>query len=222
MARHSHVTGFLVSVVLGITQVVHAHIDNAVCPRTTFSDEIQDTCSEVPKAHGDEAAAGSGWQGPGECVDEYCIYSNRGVGDGIVLVTTIDNAKLAAQFPEISASRSSPPAFEVASVPGKGIGLVARRGIANGEQVMASPPAVMVQVDAHRELAPDDRAYLYGLAVEALPRRTREAFMQQMGDTVEAKLDKNGFGMHIGTDDGGGHIGGFPGASRMNHDCRPK
>ncbi|EON98275.1 putative lysine methyltransferase protein [Phaeoacremonium minimum UCRPA7] len=80
---------------------------------------------------------------------------------------------------------------------------------------------MMVQVDAHKDLSPEERSYLYDLAVEKLPPHGKEAFMQQMGDDVHVKLDKNGFGMHIGTDDSGGHIGGFSGASRMNHDCRP-
>ena len=223
MARH--LQSLVPAIILACSaEALRLDSKSEVCPWPLSGFETQPSCGL--QAQKDNTPRNPvkrrGWHGPHECIDEYCIYSNQEIGDGIVLVTTTENAKLVADFPPVTDAVSSRLGFEVADVPGKGAGLVANRTIRKGEHIMISPPAMMVHTDAHKELSPEDRSSLYDMAIDELPDHGREIFMRQMGSDIADRLDKNGFGMHIGTEEGGGHIGGFPGASRMNHDCRPK
>ncbi|KAL8297957.1 hypothetical protein RB597_007059 [Gaeumannomyces tritici] len=184
----------------------------------------------------------AGWSGPHACVGVYCVHANAELGDGIVLFTTDRNAKhvmdlrpTAHDALESSSSSSSSsssdlkdPPFAERALPGKGLGLVAKRPIRRGELVMAEAPAMLTQ---KRVL--EDRSGRYvealGLAVRSLPAARRKAFMRQgrSGDGVGGYeildiLLTNSFRLALaGEGEAGFHYGNFPSASRINHDCRP-
>ncbi|KAI1474274.1 SET domain-containing protein [Daldinia eschscholtzii] len=163
----------------------------------------------------------SGTLGPENCVNETCIYSNQHIGDGIVLLTSERNAKIASSFTVTGNYEASLP-FHVAEVPGKGVGIVADRKIHKGETIFIRSPTMMVQTAPHVGLEPRTRDVLYDLAVNKLPTKGRELFMRQMGKDVYDKIETNCFQMYIdGANDSGSHLGCYPEISRFNHDCRP-
>lgn len=164
------------------------------------------------------------WDGPEQCVAEFCVYSNRHVADGMALITTARNAHLAAHYPIAAATGGvEPTAFYEAEVPGKGIGLIANRTIRKGETIMQRVPVLLVQWTPHFDLDPALRDHMYQAAVARLPEASRRRFLRQTGDTLYDKTERNSFRMSV---DGGheqsAHLGVFPDASRFNHDCRPK
>ncbi len=47
--------------------------------------------------------------------------------------------------------------------------------------------------------------------------------MEQMGEDIHAKVEKNAFRVFLSTDSGSSaHLGSYPEAAKFNHDCRPK
>lgn len=170
------------------------------------------------------------WDAPSHCDGTYCVYSNRQLGGGIVLVTTKENADKLARLQgfdstEQTGSNDSTPFF-VTSVPGKGMGLVTNRTIKRGERIMIRTPTLMV----HRKLMDDIEPMgatlrMLDAAVMKLPAQRRRAYMRQMGQFGGHKivdiLHTNSFQMDLETEDGH-HYGNFPEISRFNHECRPK
>ncbi|KAI2775226.1 SET domain-containing protein [Daldinia loculata] len=145
------------------------------------------------------------WEGPEHCVNETCIISNDHMGDGIVLITSEINAKIASNFPVTGNNGAAALPFHVAEVPGKGVGIVADRKIRKGETILIRSPTMMVQTAPHVGMESGTRDVLYDLAVGKLPTRGRELFMSQMGKDIYNKIETNC----------------FSNISRFNHDCRP-
>ncbi len=163
------------------------------------------------------------WKGPEECHSEFCLFYNPEAGDGMSLITTVRNAYITAntQFP--TNTGLEPTAFYEAEIPGKGEGLIANRTIRKGEIIMQRAPVLLIQSTPHMDLAPKLREKLYQTAVYQLPERTRRRFLNQMGDTVYDKTEKNSFRMFVnGGKKHSAHLGLFPEVSKFNHDCRPK
>lgn len=167
-----------------------------------------------------------GWQGPESCSGKWCLYWNPQYnnGQGLALITTAEHAKEAATYTETEAPPPTAPEttapFRVAEIPGKGRGLVATRPISKGEVVMAVRPVLVVEVDAYHELPDAEARHLYTQALDKLSQTARERFMNQAGDDVRVKLGRNTFTVWIGPS--GRHMGAYPQASLINHDCRPR
>jgi hypothetical protein len=166
------------------------------------------------------------WDRPRHCLGKACVHANRGFGGGIVLVTTPDNAdKVKAMKAPDSKGADYEPPFYAAEIPGKGIGLIASRPIAQGEGIMDHVPAILVHKDfvMNRETDYEQQARVLDLAIQKLPAPRRRVFMKLVGQDVADKLMTNTFQVDLGGDDGHGHhFGGYPEVSRLNHDCRPK
>ncbi|KAI1773279.1 SET domain-containing protein [Hypoxylon cercidicola] len=188
---------------------------NQIC----VSPEFVHLASE--KSHYDATILQSAWEGPEHCVNDTCIFSNKHVGDGIVLLTTERNAGLARNFPPVARSEAILP-FHVAEIPGKGVGIIADRKISKGETIMIRTPTMLVQTAPHVGLEPGTRDALYDLAVQKLPSKGHDLFMGQMGKDVYDKIETNCFQLYIdGSNESGSHLGCYPEISRFNHDCRP-
>ncbi|KLU82403.1 hypothetical protein MAPG_01475 [Magnaporthiopsis poae ATCC 64411] len=173
------------------------------------------------------------WDGPRACVGSYCVHSNAALG-GIVLLTTEKNARRVMEVqpskPGASDSGSlQETPFVERALPGKGLGLAAKRHIRRGELVMVEAPAMLVQ---KRVL--EDRSGRYieslDLAARSLPAARRKAFMRQgrAGDgeggyQILDILLTNSFRLSLAGEGeaAGFHYGNYPNASRINHDCRP-
>lgn len=168
------------------------------------------------------------WEGPEECVTQFCIYANKETADGgMALITTARNAYLAAHFPPAPRLNREieiePSAYYEAEVPGKGVGLVANRTIRKGEVIFRRLPTLLIQATPHTDLDPEVREQLYAAALDRLPAPARRKFMRQMGDTVYARAEKNSFRVFVdGDHEHSAHLAIYPDVSRFNHDCRPK
>ncbi|KAK3393286.1 hypothetical protein B0H63DRAFT_406421 [Podospora didyma] len=176
----------------------------------------------------DDEAKPSVWQGPANCNGRHCIFWNEGLSGGIALITTSHNAQLIASWPTANDVLPESPPFYAAQIPGKGTGLIANRTIRKGEIVMQRTAALVINVTPHYDLDPETREEFYRQALDKLPPRRRAAFMEQMGDDVYAKVDRNAFRMVITDtpgatrkDENKAHLGNFLGVSWFNHDCRP-
>lgn len=177
-----------------------------------------------------KGGSNSAWEGLETCNRDACIFSNRELGGGIVLVTSQKNAEIVSEFPEPPEPPAVPLAFYQAMVPGKGVGLIANRTIHKGEIITVRPATMMVQTGAHVRLDPEARNMLYSRAVARLPGPKQDLFMGQMGKDIDNKIETNCFQVFLDNKDKkddeetdpGSHLGCFPEISRFNHDCRPK
>ncbi|KAI2616894.1 SET domain-containing protein [Hypomontagnella submonticulosa] len=151
------------------------------------------------------------WKGPESCVNETCIFYNKRMGDGIVLLTTERNAEIIRKFPVIPNSAGAGEQLRVTEVPGKGIGVVATRKISKGETILVRSPTMMGQTAAYVGLEKGTREVLYDVAIGKLPSKGQELFMGQMGKDLYVD----------GANESGSHLGCYPEISRFNHDCRP-
>ncbi|KAI2462972.1 SET domain-containing protein [Annulohypoxylon bovei var. microspora] len=186
------------------------------------SDSRLNTPLEVLKWDHHSTSPRPSWEGPEHCVNETCIFSNQGLGDGSVLLTTERNARIASNFPIAVGPTVTTPPFHIAEVPGKGIGIVSDKKIRKGEIILVRHPTMLVQTAPHVGMEQATRDMLYDLAVENLPQRGQELFMGQMGRDVHDKIETNCFQLYIdGANESGSHLGCYPEISRFNHDCRP-
>ncbi|KAL4811625.1 hypothetical protein BDW67DRAFT_190101 [Aspergillus spinulosporus] len=165
-----------------------------------------------------------------ECIGGFCQYSDSGFAGskGIAFLTT----------PEIGATlktlrRVPPPTgfildggdiFDQREIPGKGIGLVAKRTLSRGELVIRELPVLVVHLDAGLAMPESTRLEMQRAAVDALPLRTKQTVWDLMGhlggDPIEDRLETNAFGVAIGGQSVN-HRALLTQTSRMNHDCRP-
>ncbi|KIH87080.1 hypothetical protein SPBR_05042 [Sporothrix brasiliensis 5110] len=172
--------------------------------------------------------------GPHRCVDNVCVYADPlyGGGSGIAVVTTAENAALLEGLPHHRGAAATthvtdPPPFYEAYVAGKGLGLVANSTIRRGDQVMLHGPTLLVHWETHAKAAGAQLDGLYEAATQRLPAAARRRFQRQMhmgGSGVYANIETNCFRLFLdgGRDEATGHLGCFPAAARLNHDCRPK
>lgn len=172
----------------------------------------------------DVKPANRGWEGPFNCVGDHCVFANTEFGEGCVLITTPANAEIVA---EMAAAAVRPQfqaeSFQVADVPGKGIGLIATRAIRMGEQLMVRTPTLVVQDTPQYDMTESQQDQLYRAAVQKLPAARRRAFMKQVGSSAHNKVEKNAFRLFLGgEEDQGAHLASYPEAARANHACRPK
>ncbi|WQF85703.1 Putative SET domain-containing protein [Colletotrichum destructivum] len=176
-----------------------------------------------------------GWRGPHSCAVPFCAYSRPSFagGRGIVLVSTAPNAEETSRLPAFSnesiTGEGDSELFRIVEVPGKGLGLVANQPIRRGQRIMAHPPTVVV----HRRFVDvvdlENQYRLLDDAIAQLPDETREAFIEQVGQSADHTslghkihdiMHTNSFELSLGIRDGH-HFGNYPEVSRFNHDCRP-
>ncbi|KAK3933780.1 hypothetical protein QBC46DRAFT_431428 [Diplogelasinospora grovesii] len=138
------------------------------------------------------------------------------------MITTPSNAEVISFPPSPIRYQNEVPGFSKEEIPGKGIGLIANRTIYRGEVIMQRLPTLIIHLGAHFHLPSGERTNLYDRAVQSLSISARERFMKQVGTDIYAKIDRNAFRFFIpGIGDEGGHLGSYPDAALLNHDCRP-
>ncbi|KAK0734768.1 hypothetical protein B0T26DRAFT_737317 [Lasiosphaeria miniovina] len=216
----------------------------AECPLSTLLDNDATCAAPRLSAHrpeGDGRVEGEdrnpllppGWEGPSDCIREWCVFWNPELNGGIALVTTLAHAQLATSYPQVAddADASSPLPFEPTPIPGKGTGLVATRAIRKGDIIMQRTATLVAQDAAHFRLPPNLRNDLYQRAVDKLPAPRRAAFLTQIGADVYTKIDRNSFRLVFVNgsaaaptnrdDKTAAHLGCFNDVHFFNHDCRP-
>lgn len=166
--------------------------------------------------------------------DEYCVYvsSTFSRGRGIGVLTTPERAEFIADLPAFAdpgalAGVNTDPdpelsPYEFVHVPGKGMGVVARRPIYRGDLLMAFTPAIVIDYGAFENLPPADVQRLQAEAIDHLPAQVRERFLNLSthdgaSDYLE-KVDKilrtNAFDVDISDSDVNSLYVVFP-------ECRP-
>ncbi|KAK4442847.1 hypothetical protein QBC34DRAFT_418077 [Podospora aff. communis PSN243] len=211
---------FLFAICVGVARSA----DAPLCPWTPPT-----PCSLQEQPLRQEPPPPSKWEETGKCAGKWCIFVNRGFGngEGTVAVTTKPNFELLSKIQDSAHQKpSSPPPYYIDQVPGKGLGVVANTTLRRGDPVMLEYPALLV----HRELersttVPQHEQFdLLDLALDHLPPARRDQFLAQMGHfgghRITDILTTNAFQLNLGGDDGH-HYSSFPGVSRFNHDCRP-
>ncbi|KAK0632653.1 hypothetical protein B0T14DRAFT_598083 [Immersiella caudata] len=162
------------------------------------------------------------WDGPYDCVENYCVFVNRELGGGLVLISDERNVHVIDNFPKKKLFKYESPPWYVKEMPGKGIGLIANRTIKKGDVIMQTTPSMLSQFGPHLDFDGETRIQLYERAAKRLPKEEYEAFMGQYGVDEFIKVDRNSFRLFInGENSFSGHLAIYPHVSRMNHDCRP-
>jgi ribosomal RNA assembly protein len=165
--------------------------------------------------------------------DKLCVYTSTsfGNGRGISIFTTPTAAKQFAALPAFkdpSALSSQnintlTNTWRAASIPDKGIGMLATQPLNFKDRVTAYTPAFLAYLET--ELATLEREKCWRFAVDQLPEKTRDAFMSLayvFGDErvrVQDIVKANTFQVEVG---GENHLAVFPETSRLNHACNPK
>ncbi|EUC27588.1 hypothetical protein COCCADRAFT_9850 [Bipolaris zeicola 26-R-13] len=163
----------------------------------------------------------------------FCVFTNTtfASGRGISIVTTKANAysilKNHAFTDPASLIRSNNyenPPFYQHEFPGKGRGLVANKTLNRGDQILASTPIIITDVDLDELPEPERLALLYR-AVDSLPPSSHTLFWTLMGrsapgedDPIDDRMTTNYFELTLS---GETLSGLFPEIAMMNHDCRP-
>ncbi|KAI0894337.1 SET domain-containing protein [Annulohypoxylon nitens] len=114
-------------------------------------------------------------------------------------------------------------AFAIEYVPGKGKGLVAQHLIKKWDLVLVDHPALLAHMDIFDVVGSEVRQDILEQALKQLSEEQREEIMllerSMGGEPIEDILRTNIFGVELGFEIP--HLGLFPIASRINHDCRP-
>ncbi|CAK7226248.1 hypothetical protein SBRCBS47491_006167 [Sporothrix bragantina] len=168
----------------------------------------------------------------------YCLYSEATMGGlhGMSLITApeiaadVISADALEDRPHYGGSRQrkfSPGpvnnAYTVKPTPGKGLGVVATRKIAQGEIAMLDLPALLLSKAFLEDAAPLPRRRLIRRGLSQLPAATQERVYALStstgGDVVDAILGTNTISLTLGMNQM--HLGLYPELSRINHACNP-
>jgi hypothetical protein len=171
--------------------------------------------------------------------EEFCAFTSETFfnGRGITILTKPHIAQQLAQLPAFTAptnnthnslsdNDSRDPLFIVASIPGRGMGLIANRTIERGDLIKAHPGVAIFHndcVDKSFDDYPTIKAPLVKLSVDQLPPPTRDLFLSMAAhnESEEPYIEKiytNTFSEDFGDEE---HSLVVPETARMNHDCRP-
>ncbi|KAK1750369.1 hypothetical protein QBC47DRAFT_353319 [Echria macrotheca] len=178
-----------------------------------FKDEKWDWKSKKPAA----------WDGPYDCINEYCTFVNPTLDGGMVLISAERNIDVIDRFSKKKLFKHDAPPYYATQIPGKGIGLVANRTIEKGEIIMNTLPSLLVQFSPHLDLDGETRLELYKRAAKRLPPHKYEFFMRQYGPDEYTKIDRNSFRVFLTGDRNkfSGHLADYLEVAQLNHDCRP-
>jgi hypothetical protein len=165
--------------------------------------------------------------------DKLCVYTNTSFSHnrGISIFTT----------PKIASSFTTLPPFQnpkvlddanindfsgtwyTSSLPGKGVGMLAKQPLGFKDRVTAYTPAFLAYLEG--ELSTMEREKFFRIAVDQLPQKTKEMYLGlatvygidqvKYQDVVKANT------FQIGVE-GVNHMAVFPETARLNHACAPK
>lgn len=138
-------------------------------------------------------AAERAWTGASSCTangtDEYCVFvsSTFGGGRGLAMITRPERADFVANLPAFTDERAlaienkepdpETAPFEFVHVPGKDMGVVAKRPIHRGDHLMSFTPAIIIDNGAFETLSRVDVERLQVEAADRLPTSLRHKFM---------------------------------------------
>ncbi|KAI1212021.1 SET domain-containing protein [Annulohypoxylon truncatum] len=115
------------------------------------------------------------------------------------------------------------PPFTIEDVSGKGKGLIAQRSIRKWDIVLVDHPALLAHMDMFDVVGSEIRQDILEQSLKQLPEEQREEIWlldrSMGGEPIEDILRTNIFGVELGLEIP--HLGLFPIASRINHDCKP-
>ncbi|PSR94391.1 hypothetical protein BD289DRAFT_465861 [Coniella lustricola] len=172
---------------------------------------------------------------------EYCIFvsSTFAGGRGIGLLTSPERAEYVAKLPAFTnatalALENKDPDPELSPldfvhIPGKDMGVVAKRPIYRGDHLMSFTPAVVIDYGAFESLPLQDVLNLQMEVVDHLPSQMRGRYLNLSThdgatshvERVEKILKTNAFDIDLWDENEYGLFVVFPELSRFNHDCRP-
>ncbi|ERT00888.1 hypothetical protein HMPREF1624_02122 [Sporothrix schenckii ATCC 58251] len=168
----------------------------------------------------------------------YCLYSDSVLG-GLHGVSLLTAPEIAADVVSADALEDRPyyggsrhrdfvpgpinGAYMIQPTPGKGLGVVAARKIAQGEIAMLDLPAVLLSKAFLEDTAPLPRRRLIRRGLSQLPAETQKRVFALStstgGDVVDAILGTNTISLALGMNQL--HLGLYPELSRINHACNP-
>jgi hypothetical protein len=180
------------------------------------------------------------WTHPPKCTlilrsinDKLCVYTSTSFanGRGISIFTTPSIAKQYASLPAFTspsvlhaqAINHPTNSWRADTIPNKGIGMLAAKALVFGDRITSYTPAFLALLED--ELNTYDREKWWRLAIEQLPVKTKEDFLQLafvFGDErfrVQDIVQANTFQVEVGGDN---HLAVWPETSRLNHACNPK
>lgn len=160
-------------------------LSSPICSSDTLITKYQAGLGHVP--------AERAWTGASLCTangtEEYCVFvsSTFARGRGLAMVTRPERAEYIANLPAFTDEHAlvreneEPDAelapFEFVHVPGKDMGVVARRPIYRGDHLMSFTPAIIVDNGVFESLAAADYERLQTDAADRLPSALRSRFM---------------------------------------------
>ncbi|POS73416.1 hypothetical protein DHEL01_v208182 [Diaporthe helianthi] len=169
--------------------------------------------------------------------EEFCAFTQPSfnAGHGIALVTTSGILEKMASLPVFTDPRAQPlawiqsasPAYQDEQIPGKGIGLVAKRPLRNNEGLLSRAPIVMVDDTAFKRLGRARLTELLTQAIGDLPETyqgeylnlTTHLHVETHQERVYEIFMRNDFVTPV---EGIREFHSvFPHVSRLNHACRP-
>ena len=231
--------------VVSLLATINASSDHEFSVATSLDNDIE---SDANREHSNTAQKNSKlylpWTHKPVCTDylndigaKLCVYTNASFsnGRGISIFTTPEIAQKFASLPPfqdatvLSSSGINPvanskkQAWYTSLIPSKGIGMFASRPLERGDQITAYTPYLL----AHMEniLSTEDREYHLRLAVEQLPKASRDTYLSlakiyhQQSVVGQDVVKANAFEIQVG---GVMHLAVFPESSRFNHACAPK
>ncbi|KAI2464400.1 SET domain-containing protein [Annulohypoxylon bovei var. microspora] len=115
------------------------------------------------------------------------------------------------------------PAITIEDIPQKGKGLIAQRPISKWDIVLVDHPALLTHMDIFDIVGSEIRQDILEQALKQLPEEQQEEIFSLArstgGEPIEDIFKTNIFGVELGVEIP--HLGLYPIASRINHDCKP-
>ena len=149
--------------------------------------------------------------------DPFCVFSKSleidicawtdahfANGRGISIIATPESATAVAmnkifRDPDLAKTANGvfTPPYEIRQLPGRGLGLIANRTVKRGEKIFAHTPIVVAQAISETGLYEEDLFELHRIAVERLPKRSRDLFLALHGhfggDPIYDRFGTNAF-----------------------------
>lgn len=153
---------------------------------------------------------------------DFCVYTNAAFasGRGISIITTPEIAAslTAESFAPYEKELEGPILYEARETDGRGIGLFATQDIAAGTTLILKHPVLFVAREALNTPSRTRRQLLLSKAIEQLPEKTREMFLNlarsRGGPEINDIIQTNSMRMKF--EDGTGHLGVVPEAAVCN------
>ncbi|KAL7935401.1 SET domain-containing protein, partial [Trichoderma chlorosporum] len=176
----------------------------------------------------------SPWTSQSTChqnTETFCAFSSNDFagGRGISILTTPSRVEKLQQLPAfvdadaLSGVNGQPsPPFEEKELPGRGRGLIANKTLHRGDRIFAHTPIMIIDSESFGDLETEEWLDLEHAAVNNLPPKTQEMFLELYGrpvtDPVSDRIDTNAFVLDMEENT---YYAVFPEIARLNHDCRP-